>query len=221
MVPASRVLEPSDACAVWQYSCASYFQPRAGARSLAVRAKSQAAKPDAPAANRLLSESKTRAKTRVAVTAKPVALARVPWNSIGLVSEFKYEAVTLTQLTRPVQNAYGVVFCVLDDMEETLKLSSEHAFAAVFPPKPEQFKILPSFVGAQTNLVVIARQAGEDVLRTCTCFQLAARTAVLGVRTAEVALPAAQTVECQAAVACELECADTHKTLTDRDSVHV
>ncbi|CAE7245912.1 pol, partial [Symbiodinium necroappetens] len=125
----------------------------------------------------------------------------------------------LAQLTRPVQNACGVVFCELDDMEETLKLTSEHAFAALLPPKPERFKIPPGFKGTQANLVVIARQGGEDILKTCVCFQLGARPEVLGVRTAEVALPAAKTVEFQASLACEPECADMHKALSNHDAV--
>ncbi|CAE7258602.1 unnamed protein product [Symbiodinium sp. KB8] len=184
------------------------------------RAKSQVPRPETAAAARLPSKGKKRAKSRAPAPTKPVAAPRVPWHSLSLVSEFKDDALALTQLTRPVQNACGIVFCELDDMKETLKLTSEHAFAALFPPKPERFCIPPAFKGTQTNLVVIARQGGEDVLKTCVCFQLGARAAVLGVRTAEVALPAARTVEFQASLACEPECADVHKALSNHDAVH-
>ena len=123
------------------------------------------------------------------------ANSRVPWSSLELLSDFTDGAASLQPLCKATQNAKGVCFVELAEMESTLKLTSDHAFAVLVPAKKEKHVVPQAFRGKSYDLTIIARQAGVEVLKTCTCFQLGSREASLTIRTAEVSLPDAKTVE--------------------------
>ena len=144
--------------------------------------------------------------------------SRVPWASLELVSEFTDGSSTLPQLSKAIQNGKGVVFCELHEMESMLQLSSENALAILVPPKADQ-RFPTGFTGSGCNIVVIAKQAGVEVLKHCILYQLGHVDASLGVRTAEVELPVARTVEFHASVACEQESLALHKALSSPKAV--
>ena len=145
--------------------------------------------------------------------------SRVPWASLELVSEFTDGSSTLPQLSKAIQNGKGVVFCELNEMESMLQLSSENALAILVPPKADRQRLPTGFTGSGCNIVVIAKQAGVEVLKHCILYQLGHVNASLGVRTAEVELPVARTVEFHAPVACEQESLALHKALSSPTAV--
>ena len=98
-------------------------------------------------------------------------------------------------------------------MENTLQLRSDHSLAVLVPAKHDKHVVPTDFQGSGCDMVVIAKQAGVEVLKKCTCFQLGRIDASLGIRVAEVDMPAAKTIEFHASVACEPESLGLHKTL--------
>ena len=158
-------------------------------------------------------------KPKTLITPKTSVHSRVPWTSLGLVSEFTDGKSTLSQLPKATQNGNGVCFCELADMESTLQLRSEHALAILVPAKHDKHVIPQNFHGNSCDMIVIALQSGVEVLKKCTCFQLGRVAASLGVRTAEVDMPDAKTVEFHASVACETESLGLHQALSGPKAV--
>ena len=157
--------------------------------------------------------------SKAVVAPRTSANARVPWTSLGLVSEVTDGKSTLSQLPMATQNGNGVCFCELADMESTLQLRSENALGILVPAKHDRHVIPQNFPGTGCDMIVIAMQSGVEVLKKCTCFQLGRVTASLGVRTAEVEMSNAQTVEFHASVACEQESLGLHKALSGPKAV--
>ena len=157
--------------------------------------------------------------SKAVVAPRTSANARVPWTSLGLVSEVTDGKSTLSQLPMATQNGNGVCFCELADMESTLQLRSENALGILVPAKHDRHVIPQNFPGTGCDMIVIAMQSGGEVLKKCTCFQLGRVTASLGVRTAEVEMSNAQTVEFHASVACEQESLGLHKALSGPKAV--
>ena len=93
--------------------------------------------------------------------------SRVPWASLEFVSEFTDGSSTLPQLSKAIQNGKGVVFCELDEMDSMLQLSSENALAILVPPKADRHRFPTGFTGSGYNILVIAKQAGVEVLKHC------------------------------------------------------
>ena len=97
--------------------------------------------------------------------------SRVPWASLELVSEFTDGSSTLPQLSKAIQNGKGVVFCELNEMESMLQLPSENALAILVPPKADRQRLPTGLTGSGCNIVVIAKQAGVEVLKPCILYQ--------------------------------------------------
>lgn len=177
--------------------------------------KKQDPKPDrTPHAKSDKTPVKPRSSRSKSMMTKPLpANSRVPWSSLELLSDFTDGTDSLQPLCKATQNAKGVCFVELSDMESTLKLTSDQAFAVLVPAKKEKHAVPQVFRGKSYDLTIIARQAGVEVLKTCTCFQLGSREASLTIRTAEVSLPDAKTVEFVLSVACEPDTTSLHQEL--------